>query len=251
MNAYGRVSISAKIFNLAYLQRTWPQRQHLTEYERRGFAQSMYTTICAHVEGKIQTKIITRLTTLSQLVDWRSFAPITYNLNGVPTEVSLDPVAASIRSIADGIRAECTNAPMTKMIEIYNRVFPTQFREAVGNELAEDLGCITTLRNIFAHGRDITMDLVRDEDGGIFGDLDKHPFKRVASRLKQTSILKSTTFTGNNHDELLVAISSDDALLHFYNAARRVEAAIRSSDAFCPEAELAILEQPDLPVLDQ
>lgn len=51
MSSRSKAFISTSLFSKSFLAKAWEARNELLDYEKRGFAQFVYLTICGHIES--------------------------------------------------------------------------------------------------------------------------------------------------------------------------------------------------------
>ena len=214
-------SISSTAYAKSYLSTTWSRRSELNSYERRGFAQFVYVVLCGHLECLLSKKIETRLSCARQFLDFDKLSPVILKNNGIKEQCSTAPLAESVKSILLDLESSINNAPISRLIHIYDRVFQVRLIDLIGKELYSDIDSLAGLRNLFAHGRDISVDL----DGGFPGkaDLSRNPLLKPAKRLNEIGVIDTLDVNMNNMEKFESAFHSDDAVLHFYRAVKKIE----------------------------
>jgi hypothetical protein len=245
-----QTSISTTIYSKAYLAKVWQDRSQLSEYERRGFAQFFYFTICGHLEALLAAYINARLGTALISIKWDNLGPMRFIDQGVEKLCSLDPVTTSIKSILARLRDDVEVAPLGKLTELYSTVFSKTIRETIGPELNDDLLALTSIRNLFAHGRNFSLEFkepILDFAMPPEITLESHPLKAASERLRKASLIKDIEYNAMNHDELRSAFYCDGALLYFYEKVNEIEKMLVASQNFEPERFHLYL--PALPVL--
>jgi len=241
-NMHARTSISTTTFSKAYLSVAWKNRDQLKEYERRGFAQFFYLTLCGHIEGVLAALIKARLQSVTHMVRWETLPPAEFNAYGKIQSCRLDPLIESLRRLLSSISDEAQSAPMAKLIELHGRIFPQKLSDILGPDLHQDLLALNSLRNLFAHGRDMFMEF--DDPFVGKGTLAGNPLQLPAQRLLAAKIIKCLNITGQNHNEFQAQFFDDDALLYFYNAVQEIEKRLDASRTFLPESVV-----PSIPAL--
>ena len=241
-----RLSISTTTYSKAYLAVAWKTRSELQDYERRGFGQFMYLTMCAHMEGVIEALIRNRLHSITHMVKWESLPPMQMKDGKHVQLYDLTPVYESLLNIVGEVKNESRNAPLAKLIQRYNMMFSLPIREVVGKDLYEDLQALAALRNLFAHGREFFLEF--EDPFEAHASLDANPVQQATLRLHQAGIINNLKITGQNHPEFKSAFYSDDALLYFYRAVQQIHKILCGSVTFEPEAQL--YRVPELPVLE-
>lgn len=246
MKKRSKAFISSSTFGKAFLAKAWEARDELLEYERRGFAQFFYLTICGHIESVLMNCIKTRLNMIES-AHWEQVGPIECTVNNEKHLCPLNPVIASVRLMASRMKNKVETAPLSKLLQLYNEVFPAALSSVVGQELSKDLDALAKLRNIFAHGRDIFIEFEGEDLMNLKGTLDDNPLKYPAQRLQAAGIITSFNITGQNHHEFISIFFGDKAMLHFYGIIREVESALKENSSFLPEKMMFII--PELPEL--
>ncbi|MEW8266493.1 MAG: hypothetical protein AB2731_10150 [Candidatus Thiodiazotropha sp.] len=229
-----RVFISSNTFGKAFLAKAWEARGELQKYERRGFAQYFYIIITGHIETVIMSCIKARLKIIMS-VQWNKAGLYELELNNEIQSHSLEPITSSIKQIASSTLNEVENAPLSKLVQLYNKVFPENINLVIGSESKKDLDALAVLRNIFAHGRDIFVEFEGEDPAEFKGILDGNPLKNPAQRLQAAGIITNFDITGQNHDSFTSIFFSDEAMLYFYNVVREVESKLKLNNQFVPE----------------
>jgi hypothetical protein len=148
----------------------------------------------------------------------------------------IKPVYESLFRVVDSIAEESHTAPLGKLIELHNTLFSPPLRGVLGKELHEDVLALASLRNLFAHGRELFLEF--DDPFAGRATLDANPIQPPALRLHRAGIIKDLKITGQNHDEFHSTFYGDGALLYFYTAVQQVEQKLIESVAFLPEKQL-------------
>ena len=242
-----RSSISTSTFSKAYLSSAWERRADLEDYERRGFVQFVYLTICGHLEDVIAQTINKRCHSIRHMLLWDQLPPKQYKNNGTEQQCGQTPVWKSLLNLINDLERETLTAPLGKLTQLYNRCFDNSLKTVVGDEPYADLDAIASLRNLFAHGRNLYF----DSSGNSLADsitFDSNPIQKPALRLHAAGIIADMNFTHQNVEELRSAIYGDDAILHFYNATKLIEQAIVDSIEFAPEKDSLFI--PPLPEIE-
>ena len=224
--------IPTPVFSRAYLAATWKHRAELKDYERRGFAQFVYLTICAHLENFLAQLIQGRLKSIRYLTNWEALAPETLYSDGEHV-CDRKPVYESLLRLVSSLSDETHLAPLIRLTERYNLFFQRPLRDVIGQDLHEDLLAIGALRNLFAHGRDLFLEFPDDEG---YATLESNPLQKPAVRLQKAGILTTLKVTGMNRPEFNATFYSDEALLYFYRAVERIQEQLTLSIDFLPEA---------------
>lgn len=242
-----RTFISTNTFSKAFLTKAWESRNELLEYEKRGFAQFFYLTICGHAESLLASIISRRLHFINISIKWDDLPPMQYQNSDATHECSLEPVIASIKQIANSLKNETESASLSRLIELHGRTFPQKLKDIVGAELSADLDALASLRNLFAHGRNLIMDFDVDENLDFKGTLDGNALMKPAQRLLKTGIIKNFDINGQNHHEFHAIFYGDEAMLYFYKAVLSIEEQLISSNTFLPEKYMRFYSKlPDL-----
>jgi hypothetical protein len=226
-----RAHISTNTFSKAYLAVAWKSRNELQDYERRGFGQFFYLTICGHIESLLSVIIKQRVDSIKLMVRWDELPSWKYTVEGQVHNCKIDPLVESLWNIMSVMNSECENAPLGKLTELYNKVFSRKISEIIEKDLSDDLNALVSLRNLFAHGRDLFIDF---DDSLEKGNLDTSPLKKPAERLHLAGIIEISNLK-SNLVEFHSAFYSDKALLYFYNSVQRIEKKLLSSMDFLPE----------------
>lgn len=249
MSGHARISTSTSTFSKSFLVKAWEARNELMDYERRGFAQFFYLTLCGHIESELSLVITLRLQLINRAFRGNTLPPMKWKIDEIEHEFPLDPLIQSISKITARLEAEVKSAPLNKLMdELFGRVFPEKLSKVVGTELFGDLQSLAKLRNLSAHGRDLTMEFEVDDFSDFKGTLDNNVLKQPAERLHHAGVINDFDINGNNYDDFLSIFYSDAAMRYFYNAAQGVEIKLRSLGMFPPEQSWH-LRHPQLPPL--
>ena len=243
-----RAGISTSYFSKAYIAVAWGTRNELQESERRGFSQFFYLAICGHIESILSSIIKARVFSIRHMFRWEALPPQEYHEEDTIYHCDQKPIVESLWKIILLVAHDTENAPLSKLIELYNKTFQENLREIIGKELYEDLDALASLRNLFGHGRDIFVEF-DDPFGEGKANLDKNPLQKPAKRLHHAGIIKNFDITMQNYIEFHASFYSDDALLYFYKAIQKVEDKLANSLEFPPEkARIFFVRLPDLEV---
>jgi len=240
--------ISTTTYSKAYLAVAWQTRGKLKDHERRGFAQFVYLTMSAHLEGVIAELLRKRYHSLRHMVRWETLPPVQYSKGEQKHVCDVKPIYESLLRIVGALEDESHTATLNKLIELYNVAFSPPLRDLVGNDLHDDLLALASLRNLFAHGRDFFLEFEDPFDVSAYASLDSNPIQRPAIRLYRAGIVKDLNITGQTHGEFQSAFYSDEALLYFYRAVERIEDKLSQNITFLPETGFWTL--PRLPRLE-
>lgn len=235
-----RMWISTTIYSQAYLEVAWKHRGELKDYERRGFAQFVYLTMCAHLESLLAELIRQRLHSIKHMLVWEKLPPMNLNQNDQTHSCELRPIYESLFRMADSLSDQTHNAPLRKLKETYNVLFSPPLTEVISKELNEDFEALGDLRNLFAHGRDLFLDFEGEFPEG-HATLDSNPIQRPALRLKCAEIIKDVKITQWNRNEFQSAFYRDEALMYFYNAVEQIEEKVRANLTFLPEKAFPVI----------
>jgi hypothetical protein len=234
MNTQGKYATQTGTFSKAYLERAWDQRADLTDIERKGFAQFFYISLCGHIEAVICAVIKARLSSM-EIFQFNPVNDQTFTLDGVSQVCSFEPVSNSIWHLSNQISAEAETAALGKLLEVYNKVFPKKLSDTVGPELHKDINALVALRNIFGHGRSISIE-IELKDGEVHNaTLDGSVLKMPAQRLHEAGVINLPSPSNYAHIHLIDLMYCDDALMHFYNAIVAIETKLKSEVEFLPE----------------
>ncbi|MEP0881716.1 hypothetical protein NDI49_09165 [Trichocoleus sp. ST-U3] len=162
-----------------------------------------------------------------------------FNDGGQIHHCELKPVIDSVLQIVSLVAKDTENAPLNKLFELYSKVFSQSLKEITGKDLYEDLDALASLRNLFAHGRDLFI-----EFDGPFPDkatLDNNPLQKPAQRLFKAGIIKDFNITGRNYDKFQALFYSDEVLLYFYRSVQKIEDVLIKSIGFMPEKSMTYM----------
>lgn len=247
MKSKGRISISTSVFSKAYLKQAWAERDALTDYERRGFAQFFYLTISGHLESVIAEVIKTRLRSIRTALPWDQPGQIAYTKNGEKYSCSLEPLVTSLFALLDSSEQMADQASFEQLRSLYSSLFDRSLADAIGSELDQDIKALFRLRNMFAHSRQLYVDV--EGFPGHSMTLEGNPFFFPAQRLQRAGIIKSLTITPQNYRKFQEQFYSDQTLMFFYDRVIETEHRVRTQVSFLPETgilDMHVVELPDL-----
>ena len=243
-----RTWISTTTYSKAYLAVAWQSRHQLKDYERRGFAQFVYLTMSAHLEGALAELLRKRCDSLRYMVRWETLPSMQFTQDKQKHLCDLKPLYESLLRVLTALEEESHTAPLTKLTELYNVLFSPSVRDIVGKELHEDLLALASLRNLFAHGRDFFLEFEDPFNVAAYASLDSNPIQRPALRLHAAGVIKDLKITGQTHGDFQSAFFADDALLYFYRAVEQIEQKLSEAMTFLPEKSM--WHYPKLPKLE-
>lgn len=218
----GKSSIPTHAFGKAYLEKAWSTRKELNDEEFKGFSQFFYLTLCSHIEAVLVAIIKARLNSIESF-KWHTEQFMKIQNNGIESLCSLSPVYSSIVNIAEKLIDEVEVAPLGKLIELHNKVFPEKLSAILGKDISMDLDCLLTLRNIFAHGRSIVMEIERTEEYIRPAGFERNPLQNIIKRLITLKLITAGEITGQNYTDYLFAMYNDNVMLHFYSSVEKME----------------------------
>lgn len=220
-------------FGKAFLTRMWRERSTLNDRERRGLAQFFYLTVLGHLEYTIAQHIHARIFTLLTGFEWENLGPHTHTFDNVEKQHDSKPIGRTMRRALVAINKETSKAALMKLVELHNDVFEIPIAKRIGKELWDDLDALVQLRNIFAHGRELVVEVEGTPPGK--GVLDGNPIQKPAKRLHAAGILADLSFNTMTHGDFTLRFYSDEALLYFYKKAQLIEAELLRTMEFEPE----------------
>jgi len=218
----------------AFIAYVWGIRAELEESQRRGFYQFLYLTICAHIESLLFSIIKARLHSIQ--ATWYSIPPMNYTENNISSLQDRKVVVESGLKIIKSLEKDIEKASLDKLIEIHNKIFKRKLSELISRKLYEDLKALPSLRNSFAHGRDLFLEFKLDAFSTEKLDFDSNPLKPAFDRLVRANIAENiSSFNFENYNDLIALFYSDNACLYFYNAIQEIEKELNNSIEFPPE----------------
>ena len=229
----------------AFLSRMWLERDSLSEFERKGFAQFFYLTLCGHTESVIAEVIRNRLLSMRIAIRPDTIPPLNFKTGDHVETIPSAPLVESLLQLIQSVTREAQVAPLTKLIEMISKVFPGNLKDAIGASTYDDLQALASLRNLFAHSRDIILEFEFQTNSiSDWGALEK-PIKAM----KTAKLVPDRAFNGHNWNELVDIIYSDEALRYFHSAAQEVELALYKLSAYGPP-NFNTRRLPSLPNID-
>lgn len=123
---------------------------------------------------------------------------------------------------------------MNTLKDLFVRVFPLKWGDAVGKEQTARIEALFKIRNVFAHGREIWKRFTGPV--GVSGmresySLEGSPFKPASDFLHNAGILKSLTISARSPQDFQNAFYSDDAILYWRDLVLDVEARLDAATA--------------------
>jgi hypothetical protein len=237
-------SVSTTTFSRAYLQRAWETRSTLADNERNGFAIFFYLTVTGHVEATMVELMERRLMYTRSVVAQHRKGNFSWgNAKEEPDYPTL-PIHDTLMSLVAHFVRRIDKAPLDALIELFQDVFAVQLPNMLG-DTHQDLKALASLRNVFAHGRDLWLRFNQDDDNLL--SLEKNPLQLPAQRLLAAEVLTTLQFDARTHRDFQRAFFSDAAMLYFLGKAQEVENKLKGVLAFIPEKELPLMVSlPDL-----
>lgn len=207
----------------------------------------MYLTICGHIEGLLSARIKRRIEVARMMINGQEHRTFALDMNGVQSIHLYKPVFLTVMAILNDFDDKVDSLPLSRLLGIYALFFERPLRSILDAQLNRDLEAIADLRNLFAHGRNISSEF---SGPGPFGEelMTSSSFQKPAERLIEVGILKSLAIKSKNHLEYEQVFYSDAVLLHFYDAAKKIEQTVNSTADFPPEEILGYY--PPLPDLE-
>ena len=254
----GTISRSSTDSSTAYLEAVWNGRLNLRDHERLGFAQFFYVFLNTHVESQLFALIDFRLESIREFAQTASH-DLAYRLAHTKKgdsahfksiEADSHPAFYSLHKIIDEKYKCLKNAPIVRLMEMYDSIFPLPLKVIIGEELKRDLTAVTSMRNVFAHGRRISIDFEGPMGNGK-AHLDSATLKEAAKRLQKANLLsKEEPISTQTYYRWERSIFSDKALLYFYNRILQIDGKLKDCSSSRREGE-KISRLPHLPDLRQ
>lgn len=243
--------VSPTLYNTAFITRIWGLHRTFEETEKRGFYQFAYLATCIHVENMLSSIISKRLDSAYGTIQYVVPASITYTENNITDECNQSPIFNSILDIISKLKNDVESATITKLIELYNKIFNQNFRKLIGAELDDDLQGLASLRNLFGHGRKMFVEFTGESTNSTSNGefiLDKKSLEKPFKRLWKAGIIeKYSNIDGDNFSEFLGSIYNDKVFLYFYKTSQEIEKILENSMDYRPEkGSLFFKHLPDL-----
>jgi hypothetical protein len=208
--------------NAAYLEATWARRPELNKYESWGFGQFFYLTLMGHVEGRLAEVIDRRLKSILEVLETAQKRAPEWNLHFSGQSFSCEPAIISARSLVDSVNRDIAeNLTFEKLCNSFRTLFGRKVSALVGNETWSGIDSLRKLRNVFAHGRNLSFTYEQDEESAV--SWESSQLKSPAEQLVKAGVIKDIKFTSENSAELLAAFFSEPAMLYFYRLVREFE----------------------------
>jgi hypothetical protein len=252
----GNISRASQDSNMAYLHAVWNSRLSLKDQEKLGFAQFFYIFLNTHIESQLVALINFRLDSIRNFVQTASrdrVYHLTHTLkSGAPypkaKEIDTHPSFHSIHKMVTEKYEGLKSASIGRLIKTYDSLFLQSLKAAIGEDLKRDLDAVSSMRNIFAHGRRIGIDL-ENSSGILKANIESSTLKEAVQRLQKANLLSKVEPTSaHNYHLWESSIFSDSALLYFYNRIMLIDSKLKDCECSLQErARIALM--PCLPEL--
>jgi hypothetical protein len=138
----------------------------------------------------------------------------------------------------DTLELDVNSAPLCKLIESFNNIFPENLKNLIGADLDSDIRALANLRNLFAHGRNLMMEFEVSDSFTLKGTLDSNQLKLPAERLYKAGLIKNFDMDSINYNEFHSIFYSDEVLLYFYKAIENIDIKLKSFAVFPVERNM-------------
>lgn len=213
----------------AFLKWAWKNRSQLSSLEREGLAQAIYASLLGHIEAVMYEVLVGEYQrTLSvingSLVD--GSPPAVLNARGVSLSLMMSRLTDLEKQTFD---------PLFKELDL---VFCQRFASGP-KQHKDDLEAIRDLRNVFVHGRALSLPLAANT--GVSISLDKNQLQKAVLRLRAAKVLsQADTMTqgndlGGDESRLFQLLHSDAAVLHFVKIGRAFQAELHQLSSYPTE----------------
>lgn len=232
-------SANASIALALYL---WAARNELNTVQRQGFGNLFYVALLGHIESLLSGYLRARIHAAGSLIPWTELpAEKTFSENRVNRQYPTGPLIDSLKSMILGYDADLENATINKLTELYKKIVGSPLNEAISEQTHKHIKALSQLRNVFAHGRTFFLDMPNPISGT--ATLKNTPLQFPVQVLIDVGIVDNLNYDGLSYSKFADAFYSDDGMRCFWDAAREVDAALRSCDqlniltrALLPEA---------------
>ena len=205
----------------------WDARDKLSKVQRRGFGNLFYVALLGHIESLLSIYLRARIHAAGSLIPWTELPaekPMTENR--VKRHYPTAPLIKSLESMILGYEADLETATITKLIELYKRIVGAPLAEAISPQTQKHLTALSSLRNVFAHGRSFILDLPSPVSGT--ATLQNTPLQHPVQLLIEAGLIDSLNYDGHTHSKFAEAFYGDDGMRCFWDAAREVDGTLRS-----------------------
>jgi hypothetical protein len=156
--------------------------------------------------------------------------------------------------MANSLISQTRNAPIQKLQEIYNSIYPIAFKGVIGPELHKDIEALAKVRNHFAHGRQLIVEftskspyLPTDYDK-LEADVTRSTLHPAYERLRASGMPIPDVVTLANRHEWMDVIYSDSAIKYFLNSCAKAETKLLSANSF--NGETSTVNTVPLPIFE-
>lgn len=223
----------------AFLKWAWTNRSQLSPLEREGLAQAIFASLLGHIEAVMYEVLVAEYQ--------RTMSAINGSIvdGSQPAVLQARGVSLSLMMSRLGELEKQTFEPLFKELDL---IFSPRF-SAGPKQHKDDLDAIRDLRNVFVHGRALSLPLAAST--GVTINLDKNQLQKVVLRLRAAKVLsQADTVTqgqdlGGDESRLFKLLHSDAAVLHFVGIGRTFQAELHQLSSY--PAEIAGMNMfPDL-----
>ena len=218
----GRSGINTVYYSRAFISKLWIDRAKFSDYERRGFYQFLYITACGHLESVIADylKGVLRIPLFNSKPKNGSEYPIRSVIREGNTQpVSMEFEMRAIEGLIKKTVEDIEKSPFSKLESFHQTIVGKTLRNVVGNELHDALKGLVSVRNLFAHGRELYIDITDSLEADL--SFEQHPIETAIKSLKQANL-----FTVNDDvldaNDIKSIIYRDDVVSHFWNASAKI-----------------------------
>jgi hypothetical protein len=217
--AHGRIQFSSTHRNGAFIRWAWAQRGAMPSGAREGMVQALYTSMIGHVEGLLSEALLT---------EYRHVMLVTNHHLARHEAKALQLVGSTVLQLMLQRQRDLEKMTFEKLMEEAELIFSGRFAEAT--KYKPDLSAMRHLRNLFVHGRAAWLPIAEAVSQRI--DTDKTPLKQAVDRLIVAGVLSSddvqtmSEFMAADESRLFSKLHSDEAVMYFYQGAKRFEEAI-------------------------
>lgn len=200
-------------------------------------------TICGHIEAVISTRIKSRLKSIEIFIQKSTVDPARFQTKDELETIPIDALVDSIQSINTSLQREVRSAPLSKLVDIFRTVFPSNLQAALGPLNYSALFALADLRNAFAHSREIIFNVELGGEKTLEGSALEKPIKL----LRQVNIAQPAGKNDQSSD--FDILYQDVALLFFFRRVKEIEEKLIEYTQFGP-SDFPDYTVPNLPEIE-
>lgn len=223
----GRIVFASAGRSGDFLKWAWSHREAMTSTQRQGLAQAIYASLLGHIEATMYEVLTNEyysvINRLSHLMDDQ-------------TNELLDAWSMALAVFEDK-KAKLETMTFEPLFQELDLVFSSRFQNGPKRHRG-GLEAVRNLRNVFVHGRPVSLPLASETGGRI--DTDGSKLKQAIDRLvtagivTQADTIANSEHMGSDENRLFKILHSDAALLHFVGIGRAFQSELYRMVSYPP-----------------